>query len=154
MRLLKNKKNKVSLRWRGGEKGQTLVEMVFALGVAVLVIVALVAATTFAVRNAQFARNESLASKYGQEEMELVRAFRDKNGLANLSCGGNCYIDNSLALRNGQETLSGGFTRSFAIVSPATGCPAGAKKVVVTVSWTDSKGIHQAQPVSCFTQWQ
>lgn len=141
MRFLKNKDGPRTRSVLARESGQTLVEMVFALGVAVLVIVALVAATTVAVRNAQFAKSESLASKYGQEGMEKVRAYRDQNSWETFrdGCGGYSL-----------GSVPDPFTRTKA-------CKVEAQdklKVTVTVSWSDAKGIHSSKQISYFTNWQ
>lgn len=152
MRFLKNKKNKdgprtrsvlarVSPRWRGGEKGQTLVEMVFALGVAVLVIVALVVATTVAVRNAQFAKSESLASKYAQDGMEKIRAYRDQNAWETFKNGCSSYNPGPVPTP---------FTLTVNCVQEA----ANKLKVTITVSWSDAKGTHSSKQISYFTNWQ
>lgn len=126
-------------------RGQTLVEMVFALGVAVLVIVALVAATTVAVRNAQFAKSQSLAAKYAVEGMEYLRFLRDSQTT-------NFFT----TLCSGTENISGGFTRSFRCenATPPPGIPVTKVKATVTVSWTDARGTHNSTQISYFTKWQ
>lgn len=121
------------------EKGQTLVEVVVALGVAVLVIIALVAATTTSVRNAQFAKNQSLATKYAQEGMEKVRALRDQNPTTFWS-------------KTGTETETLGiFTRKITYNEIIDNQK---MEVTVTVSWTEGSVTHKSEQVSYFTNWQ
>ena len=59
--------------------GQTLVETVIASGIAVMVLVTLVAGVTVSLRNVQFARNKAQATKYAQEASEAVRSIRDRD---------------------------------------------------------------------------
>lgn len=121
------------------EKGQTLVEVVVALGVAILVITALVAATTTAVRNAQFAKNQSLATKYAQEGMEKARTLRDQN-------------PTSFWNKSGSESEAIGiFTR----VTTYNELENDKKmEVKVTVSWTEGSRTHKSEQVSYLTKWQ
>ncbi len=61
------------------QSGQTLMELVVVIGVAVIVVGALVFATVASLRNAQFAKNQSQATKLAQEGIEKVRVGRDRN---------------------------------------------------------------------------
>lgn len=65
------------------EKGQTLLEMVVVIAVALLVVSALTFATISSLRNSQYAKNQSLATKLAQEGVEKVRVIRDRNGVVN-----------------------------------------------------------------------
>ncbi len=62
------------------ERGQTLLEMVVVIAVALLVISALTFATIASLRNSQFAKNQSQATKLAQGGIEKVRALRDRDG--------------------------------------------------------------------------
>ena len=70
--------------------GQATAEIVLAIGVIALVLVGLTKTTTMALRNAQFAKNKSLATKYGQETLEAVRAYRDQNDWDTFKTSLNC----------------------------------------------------------------
>lgn len=89
------------------ERGQTLLELVVVMGVSVLVIGALVFATISSLRNAQFSKNQTLATKLAQERIERVRTARDRNhsitisgtnavtswdGSSTSTCAGNSLI--------------------------------------------------------------
>src|SRR3989338_7550054 len=67
------------------DKGQTLLELVVVMGVSVLVIGALVFATISSLRNAQFSKNQTLATKLAQERIERVRTARDRNHIITIS---------------------------------------------------------------------
>ncbi len=64
-------------RARRGEQGQTLLEIVVAVGVIALVLTALVTAVTASLRFSQAGRYRSQAVKYAQEGIELTRKLRD-----------------------------------------------------------------------------
>lgn len=64
---------------RRSQFGQSLMEVVVVVAVAVIVIGALTFATIASLRNAQFAKNQAQATKLAQEVLERVRAGRDRN---------------------------------------------------------------------------
>lgn len=61
------------------EKGQSLIEVIVASVVGILVVAALTFATIFSLRNANFAKTSSQATKLAQEGIERVRTGRDRN---------------------------------------------------------------------------
>ncbi len=61
------------------ERGQTLMELIVVTSVSVIIIGALVFATISSLRNAQFSKNQSQATKLAQEGIERVRSARDRN---------------------------------------------------------------------------
>lgn len=61
------------------QKGQSLLEVIVAVAVGILVVSALVFATIFSLRNANFAKNQTQATKYAQAGIERVRVGRDRN---------------------------------------------------------------------------
>lgn len=65
------------MKIKNNEEGQSLIEVLASLVIAILIIGALINAVTASIRNAQFAKNSSLATKYAQEGMEFIRSQRD-----------------------------------------------------------------------------
>lgn len=126
------------------KSGQSLLEVVMAMAIAVVVISGLVSAVTLAVRNSTFAKNQTLATKYAQEGLEKVRAYRDQNDWMTFTSGcGN------LATMGISNTPAAGFSRS---VSCAMQFPNfNMRRIQITVSWTDSAGSHQSRLMSYFT---
>lgn len=61
-------------------RGQTLVELIVVVAAGAVIIVALTFAVIFSLRNAQFAKNQSQATKLAQEGIELVRSVRNRDG--------------------------------------------------------------------------
>lgn len=74
------------------ETGQSLVEVIVASTVGIFVVAALTFATIFSLRNANFAKTSSQATKLAQEGIESVRAGRDRNS----SITGNFQIGGSI----------------------------------------------------------
>lgn len=83
------------------KKGQSLVEVVMAVGIISLILVGLVSAISFSLSNTQYARNKALATKYSQEALEWFRSERDTLGWAafvsyapTVTCNKNNYCQN------------------------------------------------------------
>lgn len=132
--------------------GQTLFELVVAIAVAVLVVTGIVAVVTVSVRNANFARDQAQATRYGQEAMEWLRQERNKDWatfrgraaspkwcLKNLSwdtpvpCSSSDFISGTYFLRWAELAVSDD-----------------SVSALVRVSWTDSQGTHQSRVDTVF----
>lgn len=60
-------------------KGQSLLELVVGISLIAAVLTALVVTTTYSLRNTQFSKNQSLATKFAQENLEKVRTIKIAN---------------------------------------------------------------------------
>jgi len=134
-------------------KGQSLIEILIAISAITIVLTALVSAATRSLSGSISARTQALATKTAEDQMEKIRAFRDRNGLEIISCDDKCYLNDSLQqIQVGQldiDVLKVWFT----VAVPGT-CPSGNRQVTVISEWTDGVGAHQAKSVSCFSLWQ
>ena len=120
------------------QEGQSLIEVVIALAVAVLVLLALVGITISSINNASFSRNQSLATKYAKQVMEEIRNHRETVPWADFVGPTNDCTSNL------------GIT--FVPPSQLDPAPANPKitctcldnscNIRVEVVWTDSKGTH------------
>lgn len=79
------------LKTMKNDSGQTLIEVVVALSIAIVVLGALVVAIVNGVRNAKFAQNQAIATKYAQDTVEELRAIRDRNLSNSVISGINNY---------------------------------------------------------------
>lgn len=139
-------------------KGQSLFEVVTALGVVTIIIVALVALASNSIHNSNFSKDKALATRYAQEAVEWLRKERDNNWdtfsikavtptwcLPSLSwtaalvgdCDGD-YISNTRFERE----------ISFTVTDAKT------IEVQVVVFWQDSKGTHQVISATTLTDWR
>lgn len=60
-------------------KGQSLIELVVALGLLAVIITILAVATITGLQNSQFSKNQALATKLAQEGQEKIRTIRARN---------------------------------------------------------------------------
>ena len=126
------------------QEGQSLIEVVAALGVVAIGLFALVRVTTASLRNANFAKNRALATKYSQLTMEKIRENRDRNGWSSFKIESNC------------ESLAGVPDLPVPLLQPTINCICGVDSctVDVVVSWTDSQGTHSSKSSTILTQWK
>lgn len=64
---------------RSKESGQSLIEVLVVLVVAVVIMVGLAIVILNGLKNAQFAQNQTKATKYAQDAIEQVTVMRDRN---------------------------------------------------------------------------
>ncbi len=60
-------------------KGQSLLEFVVSIGLVIVVITGLTITTVNGLRNSQFSKNQTQATKLAQEGLEQTRAIRDRD---------------------------------------------------------------------------
>lgn len=138
--------------------GQSLIEVVIALAVAVIIAVALVGLTVIALRNAQFAKTQNTATRLSQEGVEKTRSWRDNNWvdfssrkgttymldsscqfLPSLSCtttGASCAIAG-----NENHLVNGQFLRCVTLTDGGTD----QVNVTVVTKWQDGSGDHESR---------
>lgn len=132
------------MRKKNNNIGQSLIEVVAAIAVISVGILAIVKVTTKSVSNTTFARNRAIATKYAQESLEKVREYRDKNSWVIFTA--NCGSAAALGL---PEVLSP-FTRT---TYSCTGS-GDSRDILVIVSWTDASGSHQSRMNTSLTAWK
>lgn len=142
--------------------GQSLIEVLIALALGALIVAAITAAVLAALNNAQYSKNQNLATQYAQEGMEVVRKIKTSDWATFDALNGQyCLDQNSSNLTSygtgcGQNVYP--FTRVVYIDESCGNSVAAQKKVSVWVFWSDSKCTnednpfcHKAQMVSCFS---
>jgi type II secretory pathway pseudopilin PulG len=153
---------------RQSERGQTLIEVIMAIGLIVLVLVTLVAGLSLGVRNNRFARDQVLAKDFVRQGQEWVRSQRDRLGwdsfyqeaLANGS--GTVYCMQSIPDTFAElpssdclstQTISGtSFLRTLTLtLDTSDGTP--QIQAQVTVDWNDGGKAHQSYSVFTLKQW-
>jgi type II secretory pathway pseudopilin PulG len=147
--------------------GQSLFELVVAIGISALIIIVLVSLVSNSLQNASFAKNETLAGTFAQEATEWLRGQRDTDVntfetnvsspfdvarcFNNLNwsgiggCGVGATITGTPFVRQikftSKDVLVGGITKTIV-------------EADVTVSWTDSKGLHEVTNATDFSDWR
>ena len=148
------------------QKGQSLFEVVLALAIATIIVVAMVALAASAVRNTNFSKNKTLATRYSQEATEWLRGERDSNFDTFFARAANplyclkslSWADASIGnCTSGQEILGTlfkrevGFGRTTVLVG---GVPKNMVEAEIKVYWQDAQGIHEVKSVTNFTDWR
>ena len=137
--------------------GQALVEIVVALGIAVLVVVALVALVATSLSNVLFSRTQGQANRYAKEAQAWARGERDKNWTLFSGKVGNTWCMPTLAWPGaggvcGQSAFipNTALRRELILTSiSATEVDAAAR-----VYWIDNKGSHEVRLNSKLTNWR
>ena len=134
------------------DSGQSMFEVLLALFIITLIVVAVVILSPISISNSLFSKNKTLSSKYTQEAVEWLRSQKESDINLFLTNSTDTYCLDQLnftnqglcaeleIIPNSIFTRQMVFTNSGNIVS-----------VVVTTSWTDSKGIHQVSTSTDFT---
>ena len=144
------------------ESGQSLFEIILALAITTLIIVALVALTATSIRNTTFSKNKTLASRYSQEATEWLRGERDADfsafetrALTPLYCFPSLSWSAASigACSSGQEIANTPFRREISFSSSLVN----GKTLIqasVRVYWSDAQGLHEVRSVTNFSDWR
>lgn len=156
--------------------GQSLVEVVVGLALAILVLGGLINAVVTSLRNSNFAKSQAEATKLAQQRMEWIRINRDTYGwssfpklITGVYTSGGCYnmstppvlnkFASSCASQNPQQISGSAFFEKITISD--INCGGGdicRKQVTVSVFWTDgtcqSDYCHKSELISYLSRWQ
>ena len=141
------------------KKGQSLFEVVLALAVITAVIVAIIILATNTIRNANFSKTKTEATRYAQEATEWLRGERDAdfdtfrtNALSINWCFTTLSFGPSqLGLCSEGEVIPGTQLRREATFSEITATS--IDKAEVRVYWSDAQGTHEVKTITSFTDW-
>jgi Tfp pilus assembly protein PilV len=139
------------------KKGQSLFEVVFAVGMVSLVLITLVSLATSSIRNSNSSKTTDLATRSLEDGTEWVRSERDLGWsafytkassptycLTSLdwtkprSCGSLEYINGTIIQRS----------VAFTLVDAST------VQADLKALWSDSQGTHQIVSSTYFTEWK
>lgn len=149
----------IKIRW----SGQSLFEVVVAVGISALIIVAIVSLVTNSLRGTVYSKNATTASALAQEATEWLRGQRDvdiSTFLANVNVGApTVYCFKSLDWSEHNDCLAtdlidSTFTRWGTFTPLATSDNKTVIEAKITVRWTDSQDNHDIVNVTTFTDWR
>jgi type II secretory pathway pseudopilin PulG len=137
-------------------QGQSLFELIVAVAVISMFLIALVSAVNRSIASSTFSRQKSSANRYVQEGIEWVRRVRDSNWVAFFSfssSGGSRYCINDLNFVSGScsGVIPGtSFSREIVLTS------SGSNKVTasVYVYWESPTGAHESKSDVVLTNWK
>lgn len=143
-------------------KGQSMFELLVAVFVIAISLVAILGLVTGAIGNTTFSKERTQANKFTQEAVEWLRSERDSNWLTFKNKGGadgNKYCLPNLMYWPTATTGTCGafipntnFTRE-AILTYSSSDPDIVEARVIT-SWSDSSGKHDSTVITYFTNWR
>ena len=120
-------------------KGQTIIEVLIAIGAGVLILTTIASTAVITIRNARFSKQKTEALKYLQEGIENVRIARDNAAT----------WEDFMVLVWADESLSEGMTRTTTV----TMTQSDRVTVIVTVFWDDAQGRHEFSSTTLLSQW-
>lgn len=137
------------------QRGQTLAEVVVALGIVLILVTGLIVGGTSAIRTSDQGRMRSKATQYAQEGLELTRKRRDENWATFQATSGLWCLDKegvfSQAVGVCPVNIDNTFTRGVTFTWNAGAL---RMEVTMTVTWQDGSSPHKSELVTYFTQWQ
>ncbi len=154
--LFKTIRSRLEGRFSGGQ-GQTLIEVLVALGLIGVVATALAGLVVISMGNTGYSKDQNLATQYSQEGIEIVRQKRDSDYPTFRTFSGNYCLNGGSSVLDPDCTTAnvGNFLRKVMITQD--GCASNVAKVMVTVSWRDSKCpatnifCHTSRIMSCLS---
>lgn len=145
---------------RQNEKGQSFFEMIVAITVISVGLIALAGLVSRVIANTTFSKYQTLATRYTQEATEWIRGQRDDSWA-------NFYARSSSAGRVWclRDINSWGTSGSCGSSSTIAGTPFRREatlqrisqdiiRVTVITSWNDSNGIHDSRTIIELTNWK
>jgi len=137
------------------KNGESIIELVGALSVILIVILALISGITAAVNSNNFSRTKSQATNYAQEGMENLRGYRDTDWTIFLAAADGEFHGLAGNLPSGvcsenSPIISG---TNFVRCAKLEKVDDTKVKATIKVTWVDSKGTSKSELVSYFTKW-
>lgn len=138
------------------KKGQSLIEVLVGITSLVIVIAAITTASITALNNAQYSKNQNLASSFAQQGMEVMRNLRNYDyGTFQTLSGDYCLAKNCSTLNNNGVSTANPcgkksglrcapeqnidfFVRTVTVSPSSSDCQS-ETKVEVSVAWYDGK---------------
>ncbi|MEK9143595.1 MAG: prepilin-type N-terminal cleavage/methylation domain-containing protein [Patescibacteria group bacterium] len=139
------------------QRGQTLVEVIVAIGVVVLLVTGLIVSTSVSLKASQYGKMRSLGTQYANEAIEVTRNLRDSGWSTFAVYGGVTPISWCLDKAGVWTQMAGTcspnidnfYTRmvTFTWDDPRM-------KVDVAVTWVDGAKTYSSLNSTFFTQWK
>ena len=146
------------------KKGQTLVEALLSIAVAVIVVVALVGVGITAMRTANFGRDQAEAVRLAGQSLEIIRSQRDTDwttfasNLQTNNCGspGFCCLNSSsqIITYNSAGCLVNNFYDTSFNYNSASFDPAGLVTITTHVKFNEGQIVRDVTLTETFTNWR
>lgn len=143
------------------QSGQSLFEVVVALAISTLVIIAVVSLAALSIRNTNYSKDKVSASKYAQEATEWLRNQRDAdfetfqtNALTSTWCLRNLGFTQAGICDSSSKISETNFYREVTFTNDLTPTGETLIEAQVRVYWQDSQGSHEVINSTEFTDWR
>lgn len=142
--------------------GQTLIEIVVALGIAIIIISAVVGVVLSALKGAEISRTQNQAAHLAQQGIEVVRQLRNTDYAGfQTKDGVYCLDKDSTVLRSDCSLTTpnvDSYVRSVSVTQTST-CASGTASISATVAWTDGNCVnstycHTVNLITCLENIQ
>ena len=142
------------------KKSQTILEIVLAIGIASMVLTALVILAAASVKTSNSSLRRAEASKYATAGIEAMRYQRDTKGLTagvfngcfKIKSDGTLSVDTRTCPPEGDD-IGNGFKRSIVVAD--YGSDGDMKKITVTVTWQEKSNTPKQVIVSTvLSKWK
>jgi Tfp pilus assembly protein PilV len=140
------------------KKGQSLIEVVVAIGVVILIVTGLIVAVLSSLRSAQSSKSRSVATKLTQDGIESIRNLRDSGWATFISknsvnpwCMGSdgVLVDHPPCA---QAIVSGGI--SYGRTAQITSTAIDQATVTVTVTWIEGQTAKNSTATTILSKWR
>lgn len=151
--------SKNNSQYRVNQSGQTLAEVVVAIGVVVLLVTGLIFGTSITLKASQYGKARSQAIQYAEEAIEMTRTLRDSGWTTFLTYGAVTPRSWCLSKSGAWTAMSGSCTVNIDNVYTRTVTftwdeIATKMQVDVAVSWTDGNKTYSVPITTYVTQWK
>lgn len=137
--------------------GDAIIEVLVAIGIVSVCLVALSIAMVTAINNSRFSKESSLASQYAQEGIEASRKARDRASdwttfTTGFNTGENCLDSNNNWTACDCDSIT---TPNVGIFYRCARTVLNGEKMTITinVSWTEGGRNHNVQAITVLSKW-
>ena len=142
--------------------GQSLMEVVLAIGLITLIMVTVVAAASISITNSSFSKNQTLSTRFSEATLEWLRGERNEDWdyfLSQVLPGGEaqtiCFTtlsweDSKLGNCSDTEYIPDTFLKrevDFYLIDSST------VEVTIRIYWIDANGYHEVNSSTYLTNW-
>lgn len=141
------------------KSGQSMFELLIAIFVVAITLVAFLGLVTGSIGNSTFSKERSQAGSYTQEAVEWLRSQRDSDWAAFTARASATGTTNCLQTLSWSGSACGSasyisgtrFIREVTLIYNATAEQVEAR---VVTRWTDSSGLHESKATTYLTNWR
>jgi len=137
-------------------KGQSLIEVLVALGVVSLLLVSLLTIVSTSIKNSRIAKDRTLAVELAQEGMELMRAYRDFSWseFSDKASGTNWLLVDDWTVEVGLDVICPSTVADYFKRCVELSSGDGVVDVQMIVSWFEGDQEMQTVQTTKLSRWE